>query len=188
MIVMVIVVATADIGAYFTGRRSASTSWRLVSPAKTWEGFWGGVAPAAAGAGGVVVLLPRAAIAGVVAVVASTVLASVVGDLTVSMVKRESGVKDSGSSAARSRRRAGSPGQSCAAAPVFALGLLLVREHDRRAQNISVLGSTGSIGESTLDVIARHPERFDVYALAAHAHETLLAQCAGVCAALRRDG
>ncbi len=35
-------------------------------------------------------------------------------------------------------------------------------------QSICVLGSTGSIGESTLDVIARHPERFRVYALSAY--------------------
>ncbi|MFM8797806.1 MAG: 1-deoxy-D-xylulose-5-phosphate reductoisomerase, partial [Fluviibacter sp.] len=34
-------------------------------------------------------------------------------------------------------------------------------------QRVVVLGSTGSIGQSTLDVIARHPERYLVYALAA---------------------
>ena len=34
-------------------------------------------------------------------------------------------------------------------------------------QQIVVLGSTGSIGQSTLDVIARHPDRYRVYALAA---------------------
>lgn len=34
-------------------------------------------------------------------------------------------------------------------------------------QRIVVLGSTGSIGQSTLDVIARHPDRYRVYALAA---------------------
>jgi 1-deoxy-D-xylulose-5-phosphate reductoisomerase len=34
-------------------------------------------------------------------------------------------------------------------------------------QRIAVLGSTGSIGQSTLDVIARHPERYRVHALAA---------------------
>ena len=34
-------------------------------------------------------------------------------------------------------------------------------------QRVVVLGSTGSIGQSTLDVIARHPERYRVYALAA---------------------
>ena len=35
-------------------------------------------------------------------------------------------------------------------------------------QNVTILGSTGSIGVSTLDVIARHPGRFAVYALTAH--------------------
>jgi 1-deoxy-D-xylulose-5-phosphate reductoisomerase len=43
---------------------------------------------------------------------------------------------------------------------------------------VSVLGSTGSIGTNTLDVIGRHPDRFEVYALAAHSSvDTLLAQC-----------
>ena len=35
-------------------------------------------------------------------------------------------------------------------------------------QNIAILGATGSIGASTLDVIARHPSRFRVAALTAH--------------------
>jgi 1-deoxy-D-xylulose-5-phosphate reductoisomerase len=43
---------------------------------------------------------------------------------------------------------------------------------------VSVLGSTGSIGISTLDVIARHPERFAVYALAANTSVAAMrAQC-----------
>ncbi|MEE4145999.1 MAG: 1-deoxy-D-xylulose-5-phosphate reductoisomerase [Halieaceae bacterium] len=43
---------------------------------------------------------------------------------------------------------------------------------------VSVLGSTGSIGINTLDVIARHPDRFGVYGLAANASvDVLLAQC-----------
>jgi 1-deoxy-D-xylulose-5-phosphate reductoisomerase len=36
-----------------------------------------------------------------------------------------------------------------------------------RPQCVTVLGATGSIGSSTLDVLARHPERFTVYALTA---------------------
>jgi 1-deoxy-D-xylulose-5-phosphate reductoisomerase len=45
-------------------------------------------------------------------------------------------------------------------------------------KRLTVLGSTGSIGESTLDVVARHPQRFGVLALAANAsHEKLAAQC-----------
>ena len=46
------------------------------------------------------------------------------------------------------------------------------------AQLVTVLGATGSIGKSTLDVIARHPERYRVYALTAHtSKEALLDQC-----------
>ncbi len=46
-------------------------------------------------------------------------------------------------------------------------------------QRITVLGSTGSIGTNTLDVVARHPGRFEVFALSAATQvDTLLAQCA----------
>ncbi len=41
---------------------------------------------------------------------------------------------------------------------------------------VTVLGSTGSIGQSTLDVIARHPDKFIVYALSAHSRIDQLAQ------------
>ncbi len=40
---------------------------------------------------------------------------------------------------------------------------------------IAVLGSTGSIGTSTLNVLTRHPERFRIVALTAHAKRDLLA-------------
>ena len=46
-------------------------------------------------------------------------------------------------------------------------------------QRITVLGSTGSVGVNTLDVIARHPDRFEVFALSAATQtDLLLAQCA----------
>ena len=35
-------------------------------------------------------------------------------------------------------------------------------------QRIAILGATGSVGVSTLDVISRHPDRFEVFALTAH--------------------
>ena len=45
-------------------------------------------------------------------------------------------------------------------------------------QTLAILGSTGSIGVNTLDVVARHPQRFRVAALTAHSRiETLLEQC-----------
>ncbi|HNL92652.1 MAG TPA: 1-deoxy-D-xylulose-5-phosphate reductoisomerase, partial [Pseudomonadales bacterium] len=48
----------------------------------------------------------------------------------------------------------------------------------KHTQAITVLGSTGSIGVSTLDVIARHPNRYSVFALTAHGRvDALLAQC-----------
>ena len=46
-------------------------------------------------------------------------------------------------------------------------------------QRLTVLGSTGSIGVNTLDVVARHPERFEVFALSAATQvDLMLAQCA----------
>ena len=47
-----------------------------------------------------------------------------------------------------------------------------------KTHGLTLLGATGSIGASTLDVIARHPDRFRVFALTAHrAADALLALC-----------
>src|SRR5690606_32366319 len=43
-------------------------------------------------------------------------------------------------------------------------------------QRLCILGSTGSIGVSTLDVVARHPDRFSVHALSAHSRIEALAE------------
>ena len=52
------------------------------------------------------------------------------------------------------------------------------KEHTMTPQVLTILGSTGSIGESTLDVVSRHPEKFRVFALAGHKQvEKLAAQC-----------
>jgi 1-deoxy-D-xylulose-5-phosphate reductoisomerase len=49
---------------------------------------------------------------------------------------------------------------------------------NRGMQHITILGATGSIGVSTLDVVARHPDRYRVYALTAHQRvEELAEQC-----------
>ena len=46
-------------------------------------------------------------------------------------------------------------------------------------QKITVLGSTGSIGKNTLDVVARHPDRYEVFALSAATQvDLMLEQCA----------
>jgi 1-deoxy-D-xylulose-5-phosphate reductoisomerase len=47
-----------------------------------------------------------------------------------------------------------------------------------KRQRLTILGATGSIGTSTLDVVARHPERFEVVALTGHRRlDVLEAQC-----------
>jgi phosphatidate cytidylyltransferase len=130
VVVMVLMVATADIGAYFSGKAWGQHKLaEKVSPAKTWEGFWGGMAACALLALLLWYLLPdRAAhigLASVLAVTLSTALASVVGDLSVSMVKRESGVKDSGSLLPGHGGVLDRLDSICGAAPVFALGLVL---------------------------------------------------------------
>ncbi len=45
-------------------------------------------------------------------------------------------------------------------------------------QTLTILGSTGSIGVSTLDVVSRHPDKFQIFALAGHNQvEKLAEQC-----------
>ncbi len=45
-------------------------------------------------------------------------------------------------------------------------------------QRLAILGSTGSIGTSTLDVVKRHPDRFELVGLTAfHREAELIAQC-----------
>jgi 1-deoxy-D-xylulose-5-phosphate reductoisomerase len=49
-------------------------------------------------------------------------------------------------------------------------------------QNVCILGATGSIGESTLKVLALHPELYQVFALSGHSRlDRLAAQCAEYC-------
>jgi phosphatidate cytidylyltransferase len=130
MVALVLVVAATDIGAYFAGTRFGRHKLvPQVSPAKTWEGFWGGMACAVVLALLLWWLIParmaHVSLAAVVAVVLLTALASVLGDLTVSMVKRESKVKDSGSLLPGHGGLLDRLDSLCSAAPVFALGLLL---------------------------------------------------------------
>jgi 1-deoxy-D-xylulose-5-phosphate reductoisomerase len=47
-----------------------------------------------------------------------------------------------------------------------------------RRQRVAILGSTGSVGVSTLDVVARHPDRFEVFGLSSHQRVAeLVEQC-----------
>ena len=51
-------------------------------------------------------------------------------------------------------------------------------QHPTTRQRVCILGATGSVGTSTLDVIGRHPDRFEVFALTAHNRiDDLFQQC-----------
>lgn len=121
------IVWSADSGAFFTGRAFGRHKLApKVSPGKTWEGVAGGVlfAGIVAGTAGHVMHLPVGVL---VAIGCATALVSVLGDLTVSIAKRNIGVKDTG------RLLPGHGGMLdridslTAAAPAFLLGVAAAR-------------------------------------------------------------
>lgn len=124
MTVLVIVWA-ADVGAYAAGRQFGRVKLApAVSPGKTWEGVSGGVLLAAVAAWAAAQLLEVPAGA-MVAIGIATALISVVGDLTVSMFKRNVGVKDTGALLPGHGGVMDRIDSLTAAVPVFMLGLKL---------------------------------------------------------------
>ena len=97
---VVAVVVTADVGAYFVGRRYGKHKLaREVSPGKSWEGFFGGLLACLVLALVVSYMfdLPTKNRVLFTFGVLVTALASVIGDLVESMFKRHRGIKDSSS-------------------------------------------------------------------------------------------
>ena len=97
ILLVVAIVITADVGAYFLGKMLGRRKLApIISPGKSWEGFWGGLIACM-----LLGLLVAWAVdfsqwISLLAVIILVALASIVGDLVESMVKRHRGVKDSG--------------------------------------------------------------------------------------------
>ena len=96
VLTLLAIVWAADVGAYAVGRLWGKTKLApTVSPGKTWEGVGGGLACAAA-AGWLAGRILEVPALELVVVALLTAAGSIVGDLTVSLFKRNAGVKDSG--------------------------------------------------------------------------------------------
>lgn len=97
IMIVVLIAAFADIGAYFSGRAFGKHKLATnVSPKKTWEGLVGGVVANLIFVALLLLALNVDQWPMLLGLVMITVLASVLGDLLESMVKRHRGIKDSG--------------------------------------------------------------------------------------------
>ncbi len=128
LLFVMLLVWGADSGAYMFGRLFGKHKLApKVSPGKTWEGFFGGLLSSAIIAWLFALLAPLSVAPGtliICAVIAT--LASVLGDLTESMFKREAGIKDSGNLIPGHGGILDRIDSLTAAVPVFACLLLLV--------------------------------------------------------------
>jgi len=130
-VLLVVAVAAADVGAYFSGRRWGRHKLAPdVSPGKTWEGLWGGLAAVMVVTAVVWASMPKSylhiRVETLLLMGLAVAGASVLGDLTVSMVKRASGLKDTGSILPGHGGLLDRIDSLAAAGPVFALGLILM--------------------------------------------------------------
>lgn len=126
VLLMILCVVCADVGAYFSGRRWGRRKLApSVSPGKTWEGFAGGLALNLVLVG-VVGSVWGLSYPLLLAIIVPTALVSVLGDLQESMLKRHRGVKDSGALLPGHGGVLDRVDSLTAAAPVFALALLVI--------------------------------------------------------------
>lgn len=127
IVMMIIAVVCADTGAYFVGRKFGKKKLAPnVSPGKSWEGFYGGFVCSLMFALALISVLGfNQSNLWLLAILAVTSLASVYGDLLESMLKRERGIKDSGTILPGHGGILDRADSITAAAPVFTLMYLI---------------------------------------------------------------
>jgi phosphatidate cytidylyltransferase len=124
-----LIVWAADIGAYFSGRLFGRRKLApTISPGKTWAGVYGALVAGAivTYVGGMLLGVSGGKMAGLLVVSLVTVVASVVGDLLESLMKRHAAVKDSGNLFPGHGGMLDRLDSVFAALPVFAAGKLLL--------------------------------------------------------------
>ncbi len=129
VLLLMLLVWSADVGAFFTGRRFGRHKLATrVSPGKTVEGVLGGLVLAVAVVAAYAAFRFAASgwVAGLMLLGVATVLASVLGDLLESLVKRLANRKDSGVLVPGHGGALDRIDSLTAAAPVFVLGLILM--------------------------------------------------------------
>ncbi|WP_457608509.1 phosphatidate cytidylyltransferase [Nitratifractor sp.] len=95
MLWILVIVALTDVGAYYTGRKFGKTPFSPTSPKKTREGVYGGIALGTIG-GFLLMIGSHNLFLNALLIALVTSVASVFGDLFESYLKREAGIKDSG--------------------------------------------------------------------------------------------
>ena len=123
---VMVLVWVADSGAFFVGKAIGHTKLApAVSPGKTWEGVFGALLGSAVFAFGYArfLELPAALFSSFILVCLVTVLFSIVGDLLESLLKRQHGVKDSGTLIPGHGGILDRIDSLLAAAPVFLFGM-----------------------------------------------------------------
>jgi phosphatidate cytidylyltransferase len=129
VLLALVIVWAADTGAYFSGRLFGKRKLApRISPGKTWAGVYGALlgGALAALAGGWLLDIRGAVLAGLVVLALFTVTVSIVGDLFESLMKRHADVKDSGDLFPGHGGLLDRLDSVFAALPVFAVGKMLL--------------------------------------------------------------